>query len=435
MKSQGKRSASLRKTSITKAAAISGSDLRNRAAKATKAAPLKPTDKAQAAARRERIVEAATGSEIARKLASSLVVTTTKALGKKTSGRVSVLSAGGSLSRVTEYIPSRFVDVDRILGGGWAIGRASEVAGMEASGKSALAHCAIAECQRMGGVAALLDFEHSLDEDKCRNVGIDPASLVYCSPESLEEGWEITWKLLEPFKNSKKPKAPLLIVWDSVAAAIPQKELEADMVDAAVGVHARGMARGCRRMYRELGLARAHVMWINQFRSKMNTGGGKGKSWSGPQYESTGGHGPRFAASQRVTCTRVMRLKDSTEAGVPPSGYLVKVETEKCRLAPPHRRSEFVLNFTHGPSAALTTLHLLVSAGVIKTRPKGQLGTKWWPDTFRRRDWLELWGRKDFRRGALGALSEVGVAGGAVEFKRAHSKGEDDDETEEGSED
>lgn len=364
--------------------------------------------------------------EAAQKVAASVVVAVRKRIGRKSTGTVQLLSDGDSLGKVKEWIPSGFPDLDRILGGGWAIGRASEVAGDEGSGKSALAHVAIRQCQRMGGVAALLDFENALDEAKCANVGIDPSTLIYASPETMEEGWEMVWDLLEPFQHSNKPEVPFLLVWDSVAAAIPKAELEADMTDALVGVHARGMNRGCRKMYRALALARAHVMWINQYRAKMNTGG---RGWGGPQKDTTGGGGPRYAASQRVSCVRVKRLKPSQVAGTPPSGYLIKTETEKCRLAPPHRKTEWVLDFTVGPSHPLTTQHLLSEAGVLRSRGAGKQIGPWVDEAFPRRKWASLWKGRRFRDGARKALAEVIVGGGAVEYMRRHKRGgEDDDE-------
>lgn len=359
----------------------------------------------------------------ARTIASRVVAAVRKGIAKKSTGTVQLLSDGASLGKVKEWIPSGFPDLDRILGGGWAIGRASEVAGDEGCGKSALAHVAIRECQRLGGVAALLDFENALDEEKCKNVGIDPTTLIYASPANLEEGWEIVWDLLEPFRYSKNPDAPLMLVWDSVAAAIPKAELEADMSDALVGVHARGMNRGCRKMYRELALSRAHVMWINQFRAKMG-----GKSWGGPQKDTTGGGGPRYAASQRLSCVRVARLPQKREAGVPPSGYLIKTETDKCRLAPPHRKTEWVLDFVHGPSHPLTVRHLLTEAGVLRARGAGKSVGPWVEEPFRRDDWLTLWKRSSFRKGAVQALQAVIAGGGAGEYKRANKVGGDEEE-------
>jgi len=390
-----------------------------------KARPASASARKERAERRQAAVEAATkvDSEKARKLASTVVSAVRKGIGKKSTGSIQLLSEGASLGKVKEWIPSGFDDLDRILGGGWALGRASEVSGDEGSGKSALAHVAIREIQRMGGLAALLDFENALDEDKCANVGIDPEALIYASPATMEEGWEMVWDLLEPFRYDKKPEVPFLLVWDSVAAAIPKAELEADMTDQLVGVHARGMNRGCRKMYRELALARAHVMWINQYRAKVG-----GKSWGGgTPKDTTGGGGPRYAASQRLSCTRIKRIKPSTEPGVPPSGYLIKTETEKCRLAPPHRKTEWVLDFTLGPCEPLTTRHLLTEAKVLKARGAGRMVGPWTEEPFMRRDWIKLWKGVRFRKGARKALQEVVAAGGAVEFARSNKRGEEGD--------
>lgn len=361
--------------------------------------------------------------------AQAVVLSLRKKLGTKTSTVVHLLSDQSSLSEVQEWIPTGFADLDRCLGGGWAVGRCSEVFGDEASGKSALAHSAIRECQRRGGLAMLLDYEQALDKKKIRNVGIDETRLVYVAPESMEEGWEAIWAFLDSVK-ARKLQGPALIVWDSIAAAIPKVELEGKMDEHAVGAHARLMSKGCRKASRAVAKARAHLMWINQYRSKIGGGGWHG----GPDKDTTGGRAAKFYSSQRLSCTRIKRIKPSSDAGVPPSGYLILCETQKCRLAPPHRKTEWVLDFVEGPSASLTTQHLLLQAGLVRTRGSGRARVPWQPkdQLVKLRAWAKLWHEDPkFRREAGKALEEIVTAGGTFAYLQARKKVDPDAEGDE----
>ena len=352
------------------------------------------------------------------------MLTLRKKLGTKTSTVVHLLSEQSSTSEVTEWIPTGFPDLDRCLGGGWAVGRCSEVFGDEACGKSALAHTAIRECQRLGGLAMLLDYEQALDKKKIKNVGIDESRLIYVAPESMEEGWEATWAFLASIRT-RKLDGPVLVVWDSVAAAIPMAELEGKMDEHSIGLHARLMSKGCRKASRAVAKARAHLMWVNQYRTKIGGGGWHG----GPDKDTTGGRAAKFYSSQRLVCKRVKRLKPSAEPGTPPSGYLIMCETEKCRLAPPHRKTEWVLDFKAGPSECLTTRHLLLESGAIRTRGSGKAMVPWQPkdDLIRLRQWPALWEGSDFRRSARSALREVVEVGGVFAYIQARKKPEDED--------
>lgn len=355
-----------------------------------------------------------------------MIVALRKRLGHKTTTTVQLLSDGATTSEVNEWIPSGFKDFDRVLGGGWAVGRCSEVAGDEASGKSALGHTAIRECQRLGGLCLLLDFEMALDKKKIRNVGIDESKLIYISPETMEEGWEIVWSFLASVRQ-RKLNGPVLIVWDSIAAAIPKAEMEGKMEEHAVGAHARLMSKACRKASRLVAQSRAHLMWINQYRTKFGGGGWHG---GGPEKETTGGRAVKFYASQRVACIRIKRLKPNLDKGTPPSGYLIVSRTEKCRLAPPHRETEWILDFKDGPSAPRTTLHLLREAKIVRPRGSGQASAPWLKkgETFRLRAWAERWKELEFRKGAKTALARLVAAGGVAEYLAARKRTEDDDE-------
>ena len=189
------------------------------------------------------------------------------------------------------------------------------------------------------------------------------------------------------------------------------------------------MTRGCMKMFAEISKVRAHMMWINQNRSKI--GGFSG--WGGPQTDTTGGRAVKFAASQRVSNRVVKRLKPSAKKGTEPSGYLVSTITDKCRVAPPHRKTEWVLDFTVGPSPELTALHLLLEAGILKKgKGPGRLKAPWTEDQFRKSAWLVELQDLGFRKGARESLQLVIDAGGARKYLEGNK---DPDDTEDDDDD
>lgn len=412
--------------------------LKDQARKANKASP---GGKAKASRKKASAKKPASGEDATKKKtkaakrtrtarntadADAVVSAVRKKLGKKSESIVALLGQEDVLPDVTEWISSGFPDLDRVLGGGWAVGRASEVYGDEGCGKTALGHRALRECQRMGGLGVLLDFEVALDKKKMTKMGIDGDRLVYISPDTAEEGWEAVWAIVSALKATP-PDAPTLIVWDSIAAAVPKAEREGDMETASVGAHARVMTRGCNKMFREISRVRAHMLWINQNRSKI--GGYSG--WGGPQTETTGGRAIKFAASQRVANRVAKRIKPSTVKGTEPSGYLISTITDKCRLAPPHRKTEWVLDFTVGPSPELTMQHILTELGIIRRgKGPGRLRAPWTDRQFKRLDWLDEICDPNFRKGARKALQEVIDMGGMQKYRNA-SRSLDDEEEEE----
>lgn len=359
-------------------------------------------------------------------MAERLVHAVAKTLGKKTGTKVQTLDQGAFFSDVVDWIPSGFPDLDRILGGGWPVGRASEIAGQEGHGKSALTHMAIRECQRRGGTPVLLDFEVALDDKKIRSVGIDKKNLVYIVPDHLQDGWNAVWALMDDLKKHP-PEQPTLIVWDSVAAAVPREELEGDSGDASVGLVARLMRQGCRRMYKRIAEVNAHMMWVNQYISKV--GGVRGRSFSADDQRTTsGGGGPKYAASIRVDCTKVLTLKPTVKKGVPPCGFVIQTRTNKCRLAPPFQRTEWVLDFGDGPSEPLTRRHLLMETKRIKSVGAGFYRGDWSDVQFLKRDWRQvLRENADFRKGADRALREVVQAGGVWAWNDQHTAKDDEE--------
>jgi len=351
------------------------------------------------------------------KFAQSLVV----AVRKKVKGStINTLDRSTALSDVREWIPSGFPGLDQILGGGWAVGRASEVFGDEGCGKTAIAHRAIMGVQSLGGYAVLLDFEAALDERVIAQLGIDPSRVLHEIPDHIEQGWDIIWAVMDRLKDAP-PDVPILIVWDSIGGAIPKAELDAKSAEKSqVGETARAMSKGCRRMFKAIAKTRAHMMWISQERHKIG-----GFSPFGPVKETSGGKGPKYAASQRVRLARVKTLKEGTRA----TGYLIKAITKKNRMAAPEQHMEWVIDFKAGPSPELTLLHALLDSGKIHAH-KGMLTLRAWgrDKPFRRAEWPTLMRNPKRRELALQVYSEVMAAGGPKALIDAAAEDEVDSE-------
>ncbi len=336
---------------------------------------------------------------------------------KKDDGSVCLLSNDLILSDVKEFIPTGFAGLDDVLGGGWAVGRASEVFGQEASGKTALAQMAVVSCQKAGGECLYLDYEGALDKQRIIQMGIDINRVIYARPKSIEKGWDLIWETIE-FLKKHPPKAPFLILWDSIAASTPQAELdEKDSGKAHIGLVARAMSKGCRKMFYEIASVRAHMMWINQERDKV---GGFG---FGDDKQTTGGHAVRYAATQRVRNVKVATLKPTSDG--PATGMLIKMITKKNRCAPPGQNAVWVLDFRYGPSPGLTMRQVLMDAGHIKS--DGQIGKKtayvgdWEKDTkvkdrfhFTKGQWMTLLKEdKAFAKTVTAHYLEIVRAGGS----------------------
>jgi recombination protein RecA len=318
------------------------------------------------------------------------------------------------MSDVTEWIPSGFIGLDEILGGGWPVGRASEVFGDEGCGKSALAHMAIKGVQSIGGIAVLLDYEAALDEEKILQLGIDPERLIYEIPDHIEQGWDIIWAIMEDLEKNA-PKAPMLIVWDSIGGAVPKAELDATSSEKPhVGEVARAMSRGCRRMFKVIAKVRAHMMWISQERHKI----GGGFSPFGPVKETSGGKGPKYASSVRLRCARVKTLK---RLGVKAraTGYQIKSITKKNKVAPPEQNMEWVIDFKRGPSPELSTLQTLLDAGVVRSSGGGKYRMKGLSDGFKKSEWINRMRTASFRKAAEAHCLAVVRAGGALAAREA----------------
>jgi len=330
---------------------------------------------------------------------------------------IATLDSSSALSDVTEWIPSGFLGLDQILGGGWAVGRASEVFGDEGCGKTAIAHRAILGVQKAGGLAVLLDFEAALDERKIAQLGIDQSRLLYSVPEHIEQGWDIIWEVMDAL-TKRAPNGPVLIVWDSIGGAVPKAEFEAVSAEKSqVGEVARAMSKGCRKMFRAIAKVRAHMMWISQERHKIG-----GFSPYGPVKETSGGKGPKYAASQRVRLARVKTIKEGKRA----TGYLIKAITKKNRLAPPEQSMEWVIDFKVGPSPELTVLHTLLDAGKIRTSGGKLLFKPWGSEPFAKSDWIKLLAKPRRLELAMATYQQVVSAGGPLAVLHTLQDGEVD---------
>ena len=306
---------------------------------------------------------------------------------------ISLLDDPGILSEVTEWIPTGFLAIDQILGGGWPVGRCVELSGAEGSGKSALTHMAIKQCQDMGGIVVFIDCETALDPDKLRQLGINGKALIYSNPRTLEDVWDTIYAVLERLKQFP-PNVPTLIVWDSIPAATPKALLDGTAGDKHVALRARSLSENCPKVSRALADLRACLIWVNQERTKIGGGG------YGPQFDTAGGRAIKYFSSLRVRCARVSTLKRKKGDKDIRTGYAIKVTTQKNRLYPPHRSTSWVLDFIKGPSPDLTMIDHLKHAGALKSSGAG-LTLKYEGESIKlsKDEWSERYhGDKAFRR-------------------------------------
>lgn len=321
--------------------------------------------------------------------ASALLAVARKVLPDGQKHRAALLSEGPPLADVREWIPTGFDAIDEILGGGvevgggLAVGRISEVFGPEGSGKSAFTHMAAVGCQRIGGTVVYFDFEASLDANVMEQLGIVPNRLVYVVPDSAESGAQQLKKMVDDLK-ANPPDAPVLFVWDSVAATPMQEEREKDTkAESYVGAKRANLFSSlARELMTELSPARAHLLFVNQERMDLS-----GKMFSEPKVP--GGAGIKYAASQRVRVQKVKTENKTVKGRKIMTNYIVKFTTRKCRLCPPHQSVELILDFRVGLSPELSMLRHLKDAGVVK-RVKGLYVFKFHKEPIGERTFLAL---------------------------------------------
>jgi len=239
--------------------------------------------------------------------------------------------------------------VDLALGiGGYPKGRIVEIYGPESSGKTTLAIHAIAECQKAGGICAIIDAEHAFDKFYAEALGVDTENLLISQPDNGEQGLEIADNLI-------RSGAIDLIVIDSVAALTPRAEIEGEMGDSNVGVQARLMSKALRKLTSTISKTGCCCIFINQLREKI------GVMFGNPE-TTTGGNALKFYASVRIDIRRSQQIKDGENA----IGNRTKVKIVKNKVAPPFRTAEFDIIYGHGISRVGELIDMGVDLNVVK---------------------------------------------------------------------
>lgn len=268
---------------------------------------------------------------------------------EKDYGKGTIMKMGDNHVMDVSVIPTGSIGLNAALGvGGYPRGRVIEIYGPESSGKTTLAIHAIAEAQKSGGIAAIIDAEHAFDRFYAQKLGVDVENLLISQPDNGEQALEIADQLI-------RSSAIDIIVIDSVAALTPKAEIEGEMGDSKMGLQARLMSQALRKLTANINKTNTTCIFINQLRDKI------GVMFGNPE-TTTGGNALKFYASVRLDIRRIAAIKDGDNV----IGYETRVKIIKNKVAPPFRKAEFDLMFGEGISHTGELVDLGVEKGIIK---------------------------------------------------------------------